>query len=172
MSEKQYVAMLQFFCKTTFRKDTILRFCKRTPWLLMGIYICFILYLFITTDIRIILFTVVPIVNLLIVTVLRFVLDRPRPFEVYRIVPLTKHSKGKSCPSRHTSSAFIIGMACLYVNIPFGILTLCMASIVGATRVLCGLHFILDVLIGVGISVVLGVIGFYVLPIFIVLSNF
>ncbi|MFQ9440758.1 MAG: hypothetical protein ACLR13_06820 [Acutalibacteraceae bacterium] len=35
-----------------------------------------------------------------------------------------------------------------------------MACIVGATRVLCGLHFIRDVLIGAGISVVLGIIDF------------
>ena len=63
-------------------------------------------------------------------------------------------------------------MACLYINIPFGILTLCMACIVGATRVLCGLHFIRDVLIGAGISVVLGIVGFYVLPLFITIPAF
>ena len=68
--------------------------------------------------------------------------------------------------------AFIIGMACLYVNIPFGVLTLCMACIVGATRVLCGLHFIRDVLIGAGISVVLGIIGFYVFPLFVTIPAF
>ena len=44
MSEKQYAAMLKFCCKTKFRKETLLRFCKRTPWLLMGIYVCFIAF--------------------------------------------------------------------------------------------------------------------------------
>ena len=156
MSEKQYAAMLKFCCKTKFRKETLLRFCKRTPWLLMGI----------------VFFIAVPVIDLIFVTILRFLLDKPRPFEVYQIEPLTKHSKGNSCPSRHTASAFIIGMACLYVNIPFGVLTLCMACIVGATRVLCGLHFIRDVLIGAGISVVLGIIGFYVFPLFVTIPAF
>ena len=172
MSEKQYAAMLKFCCKTKFRKETLLRFCKRPPWLLMGIYVCFIAFLAFTRDTKIVFFIAVPVIDLIFVTILRFLLDKPRPFEVYQIEPLTKHSKGNSCPSRHTASAFIIGMACLYVNIPFGVLTLCMACIVGATRVLCGLHFIRDVLIGAGISVVLGIIGFYVFPLFVTIPAF
>lgn len=172
MGEKRYAAMLQFWCKTKFRKDTLLRFCKRTPWLLMIIYACFVAYLAFTKDTRVVFFLVVPAVVLIFVTVLRFLLDKPRPFEVYKIEPLTKHAKGKSCPSRHTASAFIIGMACLYISVPFGILTLCMACIVAVTRVLCGVHFILDVLLGAGISVAIGAIGFYVLPLFITIPAF
>ena len=172
MSGKQYTAMLQFCCKTKYRKDTVLRFCKRTPRILAGIYVCVLIFLVMIKDTSMIVFAVVPIIDFIFITVLRFLFNKPRPFEVYPIAPLIKHKKGKSCPSRHTSSAFIIGMACLYIHIPLGILTLCMACIVGVTRVLCGLHFISDVLLGAGISIVLGVIGFYVLPFFITLPAF
>ncbi len=94
MSEKQYAAMLKFCCKTKFRKETLLRFCKRTPWLLMGIYVCFIAFLAFTRDTKIVFFIAVPVIDLIFVTILRFLLDKPRPFEVYQIEPLTKHSKG------------------------------------------------------------------------------
>ncbi len=172
MSEKQYAAMLDFCRKTKFRKETLLRFCRRTPWLLIGIYVCFIAFLAFTRDSRIVFFIAVPAVDLVLVTILRFLLDKPRPFEVYHIEPLLKHKKGNSCPSRHTASAFIIGMACLYIYIPFGVLALCMACVVGATRVLCGVHFIRDVVIGAGISVAIGAVGFYVLPLFIAVPAF
>ena len=172
MSEKQYAAMLRFCSKTKFRKETLLRFCKRTPWLLTGIYTALAVFLLFIRDSRVIYFIAVPAADFVFVTVLRFLLNKPRPFEVYAITPLTKHKTGNSCPSRHTSSAFILGMACLYISLPFGILTLSMACIVGATRILCGLHFIRDVLLGVGISILFGTVGFYLLPLCIVLPPF
>ena len=65
MNEKQYAAMLKFCCKTKFRKETLLRFCKRTPWLLMGIYVCFIAFLAFIRDTKIVLFVAVPVICLL-----------------------------------------------------------------------------------------------------------
>lgn len=164
MGEQRYADMLRFCSKTKFRRETLLRFCKRTPWLLTGVYLGISVFLLITRDLRFVYILTVPAFVFLLVTIMRFLLDKPRPFEIYRITPLTAHSQGKSCPSRHTASAFILAMACLYVSVPFGILTLCMACIVGATRVLCGLHFLRDVLLGAAISLVLGGIGFYAVP--------
>ena len=167
MKKETYRKMIAFSGRTKFRREVIVRFCKRTPLLILAIYIGFITFLALIQSTKIILFLAVPAVDFLFITFLRATLNRPRPFEVFQIDPLLPHKRGKSFPSRHTASAFIIGMACLYINITFGILVLVMAAIVGFTRILTGLHFTRDVIFSALFSLILGALGFFVLGHFI-----
>ena len=54
MSEKQYAAMLKFCCKTKFRKETLLRFCKKNPVVIDGNLRMFYCLLAFTRDTKIV----------------------------------------------------------------------------------------------------------------------
>lgn len=66
-------------------------------------------------------------------------------------------------PSRHVFSAFIIGMAYLYVSIPMGIVIMMIGVLLATVRVIAGVHFPKDVIAGAAIGIILGIIGFYVI---------
>ena len=108
-------------------------------------------------------FTLIPLGTLILVTVIRAIINARRPYEVYDYTPVVrKATKGKSFPSRHTVSAFIIAMAFLYIDVKLGSIMLIIAAGIGVVRILSGVHFIRDVISGAAIGVLVGVLGFFV----------
>ncbi len=98
------------------------------------------------------------------VTVMRVLIDEERPYERYGIPPVyPKDTKGKSFPSRHTACAFIIAMAFWYVSTPLGIAATVIAALIELSRILAGAHYIHDVLCGMAIAIVTGVMFFFLL---------
>lgn len=97
----------------------------------------------------------------------RLMIDAPRPYELYSFYEIKpKERVGKSFPSRHAYSAFVIAtLACCY-SIPFGIALLFVATLLSLSRVLLGIHFPRDVIAGATFGVVSGILGilFLVLP--------
>lgn len=135
---------------------------KGIPLLMGMIYISLCGWLVYMRDERIIRVIIVPAVTFAGVSIFRKVYDAPRPYEVCGVKPLIpKDKKGQSFPSRHTVSAFAIAMACLYVNVWLGVVTLFLAVVVAATRVIARVHFVRDVVAGTAISVIVGIIGFW-----------
>ena len=53
-------------------------------------------------------------------------------------------------------------MACLYLNHTYGFIVMFIAIIVGVTRVLAGVHYPTDVIGGAVISILFGVVGFFI----------
>lgn len=107
---------------------------------------------------------VVPAVTFVSVTLLRYFINRARPYEVLDIDPLIKKNKsGQSFPSRHAASVFIIAMAFLYVNVYAGIAMFVLGVLMCVSRVLAGVHFLSDVVVGAIISIVLGIFGFFII---------
>lgn len=95
------------------------------------------------------------------VSIFRKLYNRPRPYEVFGYRPLIpKDKQGQSFPSRHVFSAFIIAMCWLFYVPPAGIMLLVMAAMLGALRVIGGVHFVSDVVVGALVGIVSGVIGF------------
>ncbi len=86
--------------------------------------------------------------------------NAPRPYEVFGIPPvIPKETKGKSYPSRHVFSIFIIG-ACTCVLFPWVGAVLCgLGFLLAAVRVVTGVHFVKDVLAGCIIGLVCGLGG-------------
>ena len=76
---------------------------------------------------------------------------RPRPFvalmDVHRLIPapLSPHS----FPSSHSSIAFALAFSMLFVDIPFGLTLLVCAAAVALGRVYVGVHYPLDVIVGI-----------------------
>ena len=106
----------------------------------------------------------VPLGVLILVTVMRVVINEERPYEKYGMDSVFhKTTVRKSMPSRHTASAYIIAMTFLSVNLPLGIVALCFASMIEASRVMAGAHFIRDVVVGALIGITAGVVFYFIL---------
>ena len=103
----------------------------------------------------------IPASGFVILSFLRKKINAPRPYEVWEIVPLLdRDSPGQSMPSRHVFSATIISMACLHASLAVGVILLLLSAILGLVRVLGGVHYPKDVLVGSACGLVWGVIFF------------
>ena len=63
-------------------------------------------------------------------------------------------------PSRHVFSACLIAMVCLQINTVFGCILLLLALISAVLRVVGGVHFVSDVVIGYIAGIVCGILLF------------
>ena len=112
MTEGQYMALTNFCRKTKFREKTIVFFSKYSPIAVILIYSITIFYLTIIKNPKLFLFIILPAIDLIFISALRKILNKPRPYDELNYEPLGKYKRGKgqSFPSRHTASAFIIGI--------------------------------------------------------------
>ena len=107
------------------------------------------------------IYVFIPASGFVILSLLRKKLNAPRPYETLEIVPLLdRDSPGQSMPSRHVFSATIISMACLHASISVGFILLILSAILCLVRVLGGVHYPKDVLVGYACGLVWGVIFF------------
>ncbi len=130
------------------------------------IYPVLLLMLWRTGDPRFWRVLAVPALTFAACTVLRAVLDLPRPFdapEFEPLVPRTDGTTGKACPSRHTASAFIIALAGVYIRPAIGLPLLALAAGIGISRVLAGVHHPRDVYAGAALAVIFAAVGFGIL---------
>lgn len=107
---------------------------------------------------------IIPAAVLITVSLLRLIINRKRPYEKYDIEPLIeKDTKGKSFPSRHAASVFIIALSFVYADLPTIAVCLWVLGIIMClSRVLAGVHFATDVLAGMVYSIVFWVIGLFI----------
>ena len=110
---------------------------------------------------QVLMYVFVPASGFVILSLFRKKINAPRPYEVWEIVPLLdRDSPGQSMPSRHVFSATIISMACLHASLAVGVILLLLSAILGLVRVLGGVHYPKDVLVGYACGLVWGVIFF------------
>lgn len=103
----------------------------------------------------------IPASGFVILSLLRKKINAPRPYDVWEIVPLLdRDSPGQSMPSRHVFSATIISMACLHTSLTMGMICLILSAFLGLVRVLGGVHFPKDVVVGYMCALVWGMIFF------------
>ena len=110
---------------------------------------------------QVLIYVFVPASGFVILSLLRKKINAPRPYEVWKIVPLLdRDSPGQSMPSRHVFSATIISMACLHASLTMGMICLTLSAFLGLVRVLGGVHYPKDVVVGYICALVWGVIFF------------
>lgn len=159
MNRQNYERTVTFFKNNQAAYRVLFFIYKILPNFLFLAYPALLLYKYFMQEQSLLLLIAVPLGVLIAVSILRYIINEPRPYEVYGIDSVFhKETKGKSMPSRHTASAFIIAMAVLSLNIPLGITALTVAVLITVSRVLAGAHFIRDVLAGMAISVAAGCI--------------
>ena len=107
------------------------------------------------------IYLLIPASGFVILSLFRKKINHPRPYETWGISPLLeKDSSGQSMPSRHVFSATIISMACLYASPPVGLVCLLFSALLGLVRVLGGVHYPKDVLVGYACGLVWGFLFF------------
>ncbi len=107
------------------------------------------------------IYVFVPASGFVILSFLRKKVNAPRPYEEWDIKPLLdRDSPGQSMPSRHVFSATIISMACLHASLSLGIILLVLSALLGLVRVLGGVHYPKDVVVGYICALVWGVLFF------------
>lgn len=80
---------------------------------------------------------------------------RPRPFVQYpQIFSLISHRPNASFPSNHSMNSMAIATTFLWCGNPVGWFFLPWSILLGASRVLCGVHYVTDVLGGFAFGVI------------------
>ena len=103
----------------------------------------------------------IPASGFVILSFLRKKINAPRPYEGWDIKPLLdRDSPGQSMPSRHVFSATIISMAYFHASLSAGVVLLVLSALLGLVRVLGGVHYPKDVVVGYICALVWGVILF------------
>ena len=110
---------------------------------------------------QVLIYVFIPASGFVILSLLRKKINAPRPYEEWTIKPLLdRDSPGQSMPSRHVFSATIISMACFHASLSLGIILLVLSAFLGLVRVLGGVHYLKDVVVGYTSGLAWGVIFF------------
>ena len=110
---------------------------------------------------QVLIYVFIPASGFVILSLLRKKINAPRPYEVWEIVPLLdRDSPGQSMPSRHVFSATIISMASFHASLSLGVILLVFSAFLGLVRVLGGVHYPKDVVVGYMCALVWGVLFF------------
>ncbi len=162
---EKFYNTLALFLRPRKRLTLALRiFSKASTLLFIGAYGAFLAYALLRefapfTLVRILL---APALCLFLVTVLRYVINRPRPYNERGagIIPLVeKRAQDKSFPSRHTACAFVIALTVLPYALWAGIPLLVLAGLVGVVRFALGVHYPSDIVAGAGLGILCGLAG-------------
>ena len=164
MNEKIFFWNVRLFTKYKAARY-ILRFVyKLLPLVMLVAYPVLLVHVYFTDLQSLPKLVLVPMHVFLGVTLLRVIIYEQRPYERFDTPSVFgKTTKGKSFPSRHTASAFIIAMAFMYVNFWWGMLAMLIALLIELSRIMAGAHYIHDVLAGMAISIVAGWIFMFLL---------
>lgn len=107
-------------------------------------------------------FFFLPAIGFALLSAIRKRLNQARPYEKWAIQPLlAKDTSGKSMPSRHVFSATVISMCLLYFFWLPGLICLLLSAGLAAVRVIGGVHYPKDVLVGYLCGICWGALLFY-----------
>ena len=121
-------------------------------------------YLLLNQDERVVRYVLVCGVSFLVLSAIRALLNKPRPYELYPIDALiAKSTQGKSFPSRHLFSASLISCAFFWLNPCLGLLGFLVTAALAFIRVIGGVHFPKDVIVGIVAGILAGIIGLYLI---------
>lgn len=132
-------------------------------------YPLFILYLYIikynfNISKALIKVILVPLISFIIISLIRKFINAKRPYEKYNFKPiLSKRTIGKSFPSRHIFSVFILATMYLQSDVKLAFAIFLVGILIAIIRVIGGVHFIKDVIFGAIIGLFFGIVGFYII---------
>ena len=174
MSEQNYRAMLRWFRSHSAAKNVLFWVSKAAVWSVYGIYLGLLAWMvYHTMWTPLLPAALVPAAAFLVGTALRKGINRPRPYTKYGEEPLfPKNQPGCSMPSRHCFSVAAIAVAVWYVLPPAAMLLAVLAVIIAVSRVLCGVHYISDVLAGLAFGAIFALLGSELFVVFVSMLGF
>ncbi len=103
-------------------------------------------------------------VPFILVTVLRKLINAPRPYEVYNFFDdPPKDKRGQSFPSRHVFSGFAISVSAIFTFPALAAVGITLSLGLCVARVLLGIHFIRDVAAGALVGIATAILGIILL---------
>ena len=164
MTKEQYIKITEPLRKNPVRAKQV----KNLNHILTGFVFCmyplYLLKLLTERNTWFIRALLVPAVSFVCLSVIRRIINAPRPYEKFDIPPvLEKDTTGKSFPSRHVFSVFVIAMTVFYEHPGAGILLGIIGLLLGIVRVAVGVHEPKDVAAGAIAGIARGLIGYYVI---------
>ena len=124
-------------------------------------YIIYPLYLMLNKKPELAKEILVPAVSFVVLSIFLYLYNAPRPYEVFDTPSLIrKDTRGKSFPSRHVFSAFVIAVTVFYTCHPLGSFLGICSLLLAISRVLGGVHFTKDVLAGAVSGILCGMLLF------------
>ncbi|MCI7108244.1 MAG: phosphatase PAP2 family protein [Lachnospiraceae bacterium] len=165
MKKETYLKMTQPFRENPkLAKSLHISNCIITGLIFVS-YPLLLIWMFLEKDEELLRSILVPLDGFILVSVLRYMVNRPRPYEKFGIPSvIPKNTKGKSFPSRHVFSAAVIALTFLMQPecLVAGIGLLFLTAAISVIRVVSGVHFISDVLAALIAAVLMWLIGIYV----------
>ena len=163
MTREQYIKITEPLRQNPEKTKWVVRMNQILTGVVFLLYPVYVVVQFAKKDPNLLRAILVPAVSFVLVTVFRKMLNAPRPYEKFDIPPvIEKDTKGKSFPSRHVFSVFIIAVT-IFTSYPVtGILVGVIGVAMAAIRVLGGVHEVRDVVAGAVIGLVCGIVGFYI----------
>ena len=164
MTQETYIKITEKIRATRYGEKIVVFINKLLTEIVYIAFFALLVNLALHRDKDIIRIVLVTGISFVLVSVSRHFIDAERPYIKYNFAPLVqKEKKGESMPSRHVFSAFVIGVAFLYMNVALGIIMLIIGTLMAVTRVVVGVHFPRDVIAGAVIGILSGTIGFYLI---------
>lgn len=162
MTKEQYIKITEPMRKNPEKTKRVIAMNQILTGVVFMVYPLYMAVLYGENDPKLLRVLLVPAVSFVLVTILRRIINAPRPYEKFNIPPvIEKDTKGKSFPSRHVFSVFIIAVAIFYSHPGPGILIGLIGVAMAVIRVLGGVHEVRDVVAGAVIGLLCGMVGFY-----------
>lgn len=162
MTKEQYIKITEPMRKNPEKTKRVIAMNQILTGVVFMVYPLYMAVLYGENDPKLLRVLLVPAVSFVLVTILRRIINAPRPYEKFDIPPvIEKDTKGKSFPSRHVFSVFIIAVAIFYSHPGPGILIGLIGVAMAVIRVLGGVHEVRDVAAGAVIGLLCGIVGFY-----------
>lgn len=171
MPNDKYADRRYEFYKRVYSSERLVKVLKICDILAVASVVCIFVFcavkMFLMSLLNGALFLILAAVPFVMVSALRVIVSLPRPYELYDFSEFTSrmphYKSGRSFPSRHVFSAFLIGTLVLGF-VPFlGITALVAGVILSVLRSVLGIHYVKDVVAGVVIGVASGLVGMLVL---------
>ena len=164
MTKEQYIKITEPMRSDPEKTKRIVSLNQILTGVVFMVYPLYMVMLYLEKDPKLMKAIFVPAVSFVLVTIFRKMINVPRPYEKFGIPPvIEKDTKGKSFPSRHVFSVFIIAVTIFCSHPGPGILIALIGVAMAVIRVLGGVHEPRDVIAGAVIGLVCGVVGFYIL---------
>lgn len=165
MNAEQYNAISRPYRENPQARSVLLGFNSGLKYACYVLYPALLLILAFSQPDLLIKEIIVPLILFIAVSIFRYLYNEKRPYEALKINPLIqKNTKGKSFPSRHIFSVFMIAM-CWMRYMPWaGVILLICGVFMAYARVVGGVHYPKDVIAGALIAIVGGVLGLWIVP--------
>lgn len=171
-TESEYDRILNFWRKSSRRERLAIWLVRSLPPLFFVVYslqLCLMGWMALSSGFAaeqctaLIGAMVFPAGCLFISGLLRRKINRKRPYEQLSIRPLVQKKGGKSFPSNHTASAFVLALTMFRLSAILGWGMIILAAVTGLSRLAAGLHWPEDVLAGAGLGLLCGAVGLIIL---------